>query len=487
MDSLPVDLGFLKRIRDMQLIRKNSLLQPRHVDDYVSEARLDPPPDQEMDLFSLIRQIRPLNPYRTSRQNNVSREADRCQLVIQLLNAASLPVRKGAKGSKIKPFVELAFQKKKSRSITGDGPFPQWNQTLAIEIDAPESDFRAEALMETDISCEVIVITLFDEVTLDLLDSDREREKEVYIRREKIWIGSVEIPFAAVWEKSRIDGRFPITIPPSLLAYEADHGSEDLVKVPINDEPTVHIFLTLDPPLMQPPNLNLKFQSDESSDTIKKAQKWQDMCLSYGRPCVALTNDMEGKSTLVCRFIRAQNPPPLLKSINEIARYVSMIPFLPNRTVFAVQCHLWSTSDQILNVGAADCIEHAILLCNYLLYLKYESWVVMGNTLLDSKAAYVMVRNKIEPRTDLEPDSSKRNSTANSANQTAVATSSTLGKLWESVQSIVGESRKTPSEIRSYQYQLISPVSGKIYNMNDMKCPMTDILSAFNNQNVENR
>ncbi|KAJ3338483.1 Coiled-coil and C2 domain-containing protein 2A, partial [Kappamyces sp. JEL0680] len=83
---------------------------------------------------------------------------------------------------------------------------------------------------------------------------------------------------------------------------------------------------------------------------------------------------MKGKSTVVCRYIRPQNPPPTLKTLPEVARYVSSIPYLPNRTVFAVTCHLWSTSDQVLNVGAGDAVEHAILLCNYLQGMDYEAW-----------------------------------------------------------------------------------------------------------------
>ena len=257
-DTKGVDLGFLKRIRDLQLIRKNALILPRHVDDFVSEARLDPPPDQEFDLFYFFRPFRPLNPYRTNRKNMVARDADHCKLVIQLISGINLPTRLDTFGTKLKPFVELSFQKKKTRSTTSDGPTPVWNQTLAVEIEAPDGDFRPENLMESDITTELIYINLFDEITVDLLQDDRQRDREMYIRKEKVWLGSIEIPFSSVWERSRIDGKFPIYMPPTLLGYGHQTGSDEIIKIDVQDIPLLHIFVTLDPPLVQPPELKLK-------------------------------------------------------------------------------------------------------------------------------------------------------------------------------------------------------------------------------------
>lgn len=257
-DTKAVDLGFLKRIRDLQLIRKNALLLPRHVDDYVSEARFVPPADQRIDLLYFFRPLRPLNPYRTNRKNIITRDADKCKLVIQLIAGLNLPTRSGVPGTKLRPFVELSFQKRKTRSTTSDGPSPTWNQTLAIDIEAPDGDFRPENLMETDIATEFIYINLFDEITVDLLQDDRQRDKEMYIRKERVWIGSIEIPFSSVWERSRIDGKFPIFTPPSLLGYGHETGSDKLIRIDTQDIPLLHVFVTLDPPLMQPPELKLK-------------------------------------------------------------------------------------------------------------------------------------------------------------------------------------------------------------------------------------
>jgi hypothetical protein len=187
----------------------------------------------------------------------VTKDADRCKLVIQLVAGINLPVRKNAKGSRLKPYVELSFQKRKTRSNTSEGGNPQWSQTLAIDIEAPDGDFRPEALMETDIASDFININVFDEITIDLLQDERERDKEMYIRKEKVYLGSIQIPFTSVWERTRIDGKFPVDVPPSLLGYGQD-TSDGLINIDAQDPTQLHIFITLDPPLAQPPPLKLK-------------------------------------------------------------------------------------------------------------------------------------------------------------------------------------------------------------------------------------
>ena len=253
-----VDLGFLKRIRDLQLIRKNALKMPRHVDDFVGEARLKLLIEDNFDIMFFFRPFRPLNPHRSNREHVITKDADRCKLVIQLVAGINLPMRQNARGSKLKPFVELSFQKRKTRSIASEGPNPQWNQTLAVDIEAPDGDFRPQALMETDIASDYIIINVFDEITIDMLQDERERERELYIRKEKVWLGSIQVPFTSVWERSRIDGKFPISIPPTLLGYGQDLQTDEVIKIDAQDQSMLHIFITLDPPLAQPPALKLK-------------------------------------------------------------------------------------------------------------------------------------------------------------------------------------------------------------------------------------
>uniref|UniRef100_A0A8D1SKY6 C2 domain-containing protein n=1 Tax=Sus scrofa TaxID=9823 RepID=A0A8D1SKY6_PIG len=80
--------------------------------------------------------------------------------------------------------------------------------------------------------------------------------------------------------------------------------------------------------------------------------------------------------------------------IELVARYVSLIPFLPDTVSFAGICDLWSTSDQFLDLLAGDEEEHAVLLCNYFLSLGKKAWLVMGNAIPEGPTAYVLTQEQ---------------------------------------------------------------------------------------------
>ncbi|KAI8896326.1 hypothetical protein BC833DRAFT_104494 [Globomyces pollinis-pini] len=464
------DLGFLKRIRELQAIRKAALMKPLHVDDFVSELRLEPIPAQESPFAALFRPWRPLNPHRTTRKDHCTSDIEQCQLSIQVVQAFNLPIRRESSNGKsktatsLRPYVEISFQKKKSKTSTSEGSHPIWNETINLSIEAQNSDFRPESLMETDIATEMVYINIFDELIVDLIEDERQREHSTYIRRDRIWIGSVNISLSTIWERSRLDGRFPISIPMALLGYVSEDAMAD-VNVSTIQQSQLHIFMTLDPPLAQPPPLVLKFQTDEDSAFFKHVKKWQETGGHLGRPVLALSQTITGKTTFICRFIRPQNPPPNHNLLGQLTRYVSLIPFLPNRSVFAVTCNLWSTSDQILNVGAADCIEHAILLCNYLLFLEHEAYVVLGKSLFEGSTAFVLIKNSETKEIDTNP---------------------TPTTNWKSSTPLLGTDDPVNLGPSKKIYQLCNPVTGQMYDTDDINCSLTEVHSVFNHQNIWN-
>jgi hypothetical protein len=95
------DLGFLKRIRELQLIRKSALQRPRNVDHYVIEARLEPAEGEEFTLFNFLRPLRRLNPYRTARKALGRTEVDQCSIVVQILQGYNFPVRNNNSSNKV--------------------------------------------------------------------------------------------------------------------------------------------------------------------------------------------------------------------------------------------------------------------------------------------------------------------------------------------------------------------------------------------------
>lgn len=89
-------------------------------------------------------------------------------------------------------------------------------------------------------------------------------------------------------------------------------------------------------------------------------------------------------------------------AIEKAARYVSLIPLIEDSQISGQMPDLWCTSQEFLDLGAGDCEEHAILLCNYFNYIDkmqkrsdhIESYVCLGLGYPEGKTAYVMRRDK---------------------------------------------------------------------------------------------
>jgi len=108
----------------------------------------------------------------------------------------------------------------------------------------------------------------------------------------------------------------------------------------------------------------------------------------------------------------------------------------------------------VLEMGAGERAEHAILLCNYLLYLKKEAWVVLGRGIPEGPTAYVMTR----------ADSLIRASTRQTTNQTNPVTA---------MNTVVGPT-----------FTFVNPVTGDTFPDYDILCPLRDIHCIFDNTNI---
>lgn len=56
-------------------------------------------------------------------------------------------------------------------------------------------------------------------------------------------------------------------------------------------------------------------------------------------------------------------------AIDKAARFVSMVPFVDDLAMFQNMLDMYSTCQELLDLGAGDYEEHAILLANYFQYI----------------------------------------------------------------------------------------------------------------------
>uniref|UniRef100_A0A7S3GGL9 C2 domain-containing protein n=1 Tax=Palpitomonas bilix TaxID=652834 RepID=A0A7S3GGL9_9EUKA len=430
-DHAVVDIGdenkvrvseFLKKIKERVQKKRKEKSTEAEYSDVIREIVL-PEVTFELNFSKIFQRRSKLKPQREERKPTSSKPEE-CELVVQVMSALNVPMRFSgneeegkrllkAEGDeyheeeRVFSFVNVRFQGTEHNTQSVEGPEPSFTENFHFSFQPPNGDYSADSLMQCE---DGVRLTVFDDV------ADGEHR----------FLGTVTIPFATIYRTDIVEGLVPLAVPPLLLGYKADNPS---------DTAYLRVYATLKPPLPQPSieDSSVKHKVGEVK-VDKQIIAWQKAVRAHPnfkkRDSSILVPDINGDPVFICRYVRPQNPPDSFDTERMLLRFVSLIPFINDWMTFEGKEDIWCSSDQFLDLMAGDWEEHAILMCNYLLYYRKEAYVITGRAIPEGDTCYVLVRDA------------------------------------------------------DNNIKLFNPSSGDEYSIKDHTCPLQDIYLVFNDKNV---
>jgi len=303
------------------------------------------------------------------------------------------------------------------RTAPFEGTNAEWNQLLELAFESMNSmSFTKEELIDCK---SVLYFNLYDQIVNVkklLMEKDR-----ALVGLERRYLGSFSLPLITVFQNPHgIEASFRVKRPLFIFGY---HTSSENPFTPLdenreqqnlilNPESPTYIVLkvSLDPVLELPNESEADYYPGaENPSFLFHGFQWlsnkkNTIEVLKDRRVILWAENSKFQSVFLPRFLCPQEPPPglLLEDdpdpIAKVVRFVSLIPHVEDSRAFRDMPDVWTSSQEMLDLGFGDYEEHALLLCNYFKWIDrnnqaIQNMIVIGKGVPEGNAIYVLRRD----------------------------------------------------------------------------------------------
>ncbi|XP_017835465.1 coiled-coil and C2 domain-containing protein 2A [Drosophila busckii] len=329
--------------------------------------------------------------------------------------------------SNVRPFVTLSYGQRLCRSRTAEGSNPTWNEQLQLQIAGEANELRED-----------LKISLFDEL---IEQQFTDEAADLYQRVQCNWLGEYRVPISRLLAQRKFEGCIELCMPKVLVGYKRPL-IESVTNIAADLYPefkeSVHLwfYLSIEPSNELPP---LQVEALACSELPELQQFLRERRLElqqllpqpqrYVEPLVCTA---EGKRVCLTRLLQ---PVPLPQSLDQqlesVCRFVSLLCQLRQFDVCQGFRGVWLDNRTLLDSTWCSAKDLGVLLCNFMLALGLECWLLLGLACPYGECSFVIYR---------QPQS---------------------GELL-----------------------LIAPATGKRYQLQDIFCPLTRVHCVVGQENI---
>ncbi|XP_017125182.1 coiled-coil and C2 domain-containing protein 2A [Drosophila elegans] len=333
--------------------------------------------------------------------------------------------------SNVRPFVTLSYGQRLCRSRTAEGSNPTWNEQLQLQIHSQFGDLRED-----------LKISLFDEL-IEQQYSDE--ASDLYQRVQCNWLGEFRVPINSLLASRKFEGCIELAMPKVLVGYKRPL-IDSVTNMSADQYPefkeAVHLwlYLSIEPgggDLMPLQSSALACAEMPETQQYLGERRLELLQLlpqpqRYVEPLVCTA---QGKRVCLTRLLDAVPLPPAVATgenpLEASCRFVSLLSQF--RTYDPCQGFrgVWLDNQTLLDSTWCSVKDLGVLLCNYMLCLGLECWLILGVACPHGECSFVLFR---------QPETA--------------------------------------------ELVLVSPATGKRYQLQDVHCPLRRIYCVVAKQNI---